>query len=88
MQYDVLYVDDKAENTSLSEDELGELVRLEYKRRRNYDKINDTGSTQTRVLSKNEMKTQIYQMVSLWAASLAESNFRLEKIKYANEYNV
>ncbi|MEA4933656.1 MAG: Ryanodine receptor Ryr [Lawsonibacter sp.] len=88
VQYDVLYVDDKAENASLSEDELGELVRLEYKRRRNYDKINDTSSTQTRVLSKNEMKTQIYQMVSLWAASLAESNFRLEKIKYANEYNL
>ena len=88
VQYDVLYVDDKAENTALSEDELGELVRFEYKRRRNYDKINGADSTQTRVLSKNEMKTQIYQMVSLWAASLAESNFKLERIKFANQCNI
>jgi hypothetical protein len=88
IQYDVLYVDDKAENPAFSEEELGELVRFEYKRRRNYDKINGADSTQTRVLSKNEMKTQIYQMVSLWAASLAESNFKLERIKFANQCNM
>lgn len=83
IQYDVLYVDDKAENAAFSEDELGELVRFEYKRRRTYDKINDTSSTQTRVLSTDEMKMQIYQMVSLWAVSLSESNFKLERIKFA-----
>ena len=85
IQYDVLYVDDRAENSAFSEDELRELVRFEYKRRRNYDKINGTGSAQTRVLSTDEMKMQIYQMVGLWAASLAESNFKLERIKFANQ---
>lgn len=84
IQYDVMFVDAKTENLAFSEDELKELSRFEYKRRKN----GKQAKTQACVLSTEETKTQVFQMVGLWAVALAESNFKLERLKFANPCNM
>ncbi len=81
IQYDVLYVDDKAEILDFAEDELKVLTQFENKRRKN----GKQNSMQPNLLSAKKTETQIFQMVSLWAVALAESNFKLEKLKFVNE---
>lgn len=88
IQYDVMYVDDKTENLVFSEDELKVLTQFEYKRCKNYIQAKDISSGHACVLSTEEAKTQIYQMISLWSAALAESNFKLEKLKFVNQCNM
>lgn len=85
IQYDVLYVDDNAQNPAFSENELKELVQFEYKRRKAFSKMKEADSEQAYRLSKETLKTQIYQMASLWAASLAESHFKLERLNFVGQ---
>lgn len=80
LQYDILYVDKQPDVQVFCETELQELVQFEYRRRKKYRKKETPGILCH--LSPEEVKTQIHQMVSLWAGVLAECNFRLERLKF------
>lgn len=88
IQYDVLYVDDKTENLAFSEAEIRELAKFEYKSCKNGKYEKDTLSRQGWALSTDETKAQVFQMVSLWGVALSESNFKLERLKFENRYDL
>ncbi len=87
VQYDVLYVDNKANNVEFLEDELKEIVQFEYKRRRDCDRIQDNLG-KAHILPVKSMEKQVWQMINLWPVSLAEANFKLERIKSINQCNM
>jgi hypothetical protein len=92
IQCDVIYVDDVPEKMAFSELEIEQMARYEYKRRINlsrekcieYD-TNDSSENNESVsleLADKDIKTQIYQMVRLWADILVCSYFKVERLKF------
>jgi hypothetical protein len=87
IQCDVLYVDDVPEKMIFSNEEVERLAHFEYKRRlrENFilsDAYFGKGESATFESTDEDMRTQIYQMVRLWADILQNSHFKVERLKY------
>lgn len=80
IQCDVLYVDDFPEKMTFTDQEINYLYYYEYKRRINQHREKDKEVVSWE-LADDELKNQIYQMVSLWAEILVCSHFKLERLK-------
>lgn len=88
IQYDVVYIDSKADNRIFSEQELNVLIQFEYKRRKIYDKMKNINFVSSAESSNDKIKLQIFQMVTLWINCLSESNFKLEKLNIINQHDI
>lgn len=76
IQCDVIFVDDLPEKMIFSKEEIEDLSYFEYKRRTSQD---------TEIISwemaDSDLKKQIHQMVGLWSEILADSYFKVERLK-------
>ena len=76
IQCDVIFVDELPEKMIFSKEEIEDLSYFEYKRRTSQD---------TEIISwemaDSDLKKQIHQMVGLWSEILADSYFKVERLK-------
>jgi hypothetical protein len=92
IQCDVIYVDDVPEKMIFSQQEIEQMAHYEYKRRTvisrekcvDHDMTESSDNSESIPLEKADadIKTQIYQMVKLWADVLVYSNFKVERLRF------
>lgn len=95
IHYDVIYVIEKPEIMAFTENELFILAEYEYTRwfmqkkdtGWKYDDVKDNNKKTDPALIPwiflpDEGKKQVYQIVNIWSEILADSNFKIERLKF------